>query len=508
MELVITPGGLTLAQLRLFEDAPGMAVLSDQGRESIRRSHALLHDLIRQGRLVYGVNTGFGPLSGQRIGPDELAELQRRVVLSNAAGVGQPLGRRLVRRAMLLKVATLAAGASGASEALADAILFMLNAGIVPVIPEKGSVGASGDLAPLAHLGAALIGEGDVFHRGQRKLAAQALQEEGAAPLRLGPKEGLAIVNGTQVSTALAIEGLFRLEELLTTALFTGALSLEAGSGTATAFDARIQTMRAQHGQETIAAILRELLKDSPLQEARPVQRVQDPYCLRCQPQVMGAVLDQLRHAADILTREINGVSDNPLLDAASGDVLYGGNFHAQPIGMVADGMALAIAEIGSMAERRIAFLVDPGLSGLPAFLAPRAGLNSGFMVAQVTAAALASENKALAHPVSIDSIPTAANLEDYVSMATYAARRLIPMAENARAVLAIELLAAAQGLDLRRPARTSTILEAVHTRVRARVPALNEDRFLAPDIEAALALIADGLGSEGVDWSFLPSWT
>jgi histidine ammonia-lyase len=377
----------------------------------------------------------------------------------------------------------------------------------VPVVPEKGSAGASGDLAPLAHIGAALIGEGDVFHRGERKPAARALQQEGACPLQLGPKEGLALVNGTQVSTALAIEGLFRLEELLATALVIGALSVEAGSGTAMAFDPRIQALRGQKGQQTVGAVLAGLLKGSPLQQARPVQRIQDPYCLRCQPQVMGAVLDQLRHAADILTREINGVSDNPLFDVESGDILYGGNFHAQPIGLAVDGMALAIAEIGSMSERRTAFLIDPSLSGLPAFLVAKAGLNSGFMVAQVTAAALVTENKALAHPVSIDSIPTAANLEDHVSMAAYAARRLLPMAENARAILGIELLSAAQGLDLRRPARTSETLEAVHAGMRARVPAWEEDRFFSPDIEAAIEMIAGGLCSERVGRSFLPSF-
>ena len=506
MSFVVKPGELTLADLRRFAASPGPVRLSEDGRQAIRRSHALLQGLVEQGRLVYGVNTGFGPLSNQKIEADDLGELQRRVVLSNAAGVGRPLGEHIVKRVMLLKLATVGAGASGVREAFTDALLFMLNAGIVPVLPEKGSVGASGDLAPLAHLGAGMIGEGDVFHRGVRKPAAKAWHEEGREPLQLGPKEGLALVNGTQVSTALAIEALFRLEELFATALVTGALSVEAGSGTSMAFDARLQALRGQSGQLEVGAILTALLEGSPLQADRPVKRVQDPYCLRCQPQVMGAALDQLRHAAGVLAMEINGVSDNPLFDVSTGDVLYGGNFHAQPIGMAADGMALAFAEIGSMSERRTAFLVDPGMSGLPAFLVAQGGLNSGFMVAQVTAAALVSENKALTQPVSVDSIPTAANLEDYVSMATYAARRLLPMAENARAILAIELLAAAQGLHLRRPGRSSAALERVVTVLRERVPPWEEDRFFSPDIEAAVEVIDNGI-VDGVNRSFLPSF-
>lgn len=507
LEILVGAGPLDLPLLRRLREGPLRIRLSDEARQRIRHSHALLEGLIEQDRLVYGVNTGFGPLSGQRIDPGGLAELQRRVVLSNAAGVGRPLPENIVRRIMLLKIATLAAGASGVSEAFADALLAMLDADMVPVVPEKGSVGASGDLAPLAHIGVALIGEGEVFHRGERKPAAHAFQEEGLAPYSLGPKEGLAVVNGTQASTALAIEALFELEEVFATGLVCGALSIEAGSGTGAAFDPRIQALRGQDGQQTVGAVLSGLLRDSPLQADRPVRRVQDPYCLRCQPQVMGAVLDQLRHAAAILMKEINGVSDNPLIDAGTGEVLYGGNFHAQPIGLVADAMALGFAEIGSMSERRTAFLVDTTMSGLPPFLAAEPGLNSGFMVAQVTAAALASENKAIAHPGSIDSIPTAANQEDYVSMATYAARRLLPMAENVRAILAIELLAAAQGLELRRPARSSDRLEDVVGGLRARVPVWGCDRFFSPDIDAALDLIRDGLCLDRIDRDFLPSF-
>jgi histidine ammonia-lyase len=507
VHILVGTGPLDLCLLRRLGEGPVRIGLSEDARQRIRHSHALLEGLIGQGQLVYGVNTGFGPLSGQQIDPAALRELQRRVVLSNAAGVGRPLPENIVRRIMLLKVATLTAGASGVSEAFADALLAMLNADIVPVVPEKGSVGASGDLAPLAHIGVALIGEGDVFHHGVRKPAARALQEEGLAPYRLGPKEGLAVVNGTQASTALAIEALFELEEVFATSLVCGALSIEAGSGTGAAFDPRIQALRGQEGQQTVGVVLSGLLRGSPLQADRPVRRIQDPYCLRCQPQVMGAVLDQICHAASTLRREINGVSDNPLIDPATGEVLYGGNFHAQPIGLVADAMALAFAEIGSMSERRTAFLVDTALSGLPPFLVAEPGLNSGFMVAQVTAAALASENKAIAHPGSIDSIPTAANQEDYVSMATYAARRLLSMAENARAIVAIELLAAAQGMELRRPARSSDDLEVVIAGLRTRVPALRQDRFISPDIDAALHLIREGLCLDRIDRTFLPSF-
>jgi histidine ammonia-lyase len=487
----VLPDHLDLGFLRAFDEAPGAVVLLPEARARIRRSHAHLQALLDSGTPVYGVNTGFGPLSGRRIGPDAMADLQRRLVLSNAAGVGAPLPTRIVRRIMLLKVATLAAGASGTREALADALLGLIAADIVPLIPEKGSVGASGDLAPLAHLGAALIGEGLVMVRGERIPAAEALRMAGLAPFALGPKEGLALVNGTQVSTALAVEGLFALEDCTAAALACGAVSLEAGSGSAAAFDPRIHALRGQEGQAAAAAALIALLDSSPLQAAPPVQRIQDPYCLRCMPQVIGAVLDQLWHARRVLEREVAAVTDNPLFDPETGDVLYGGNFHAQPVGLAADQMALGFAELGSMAERRIAFLVDATQSGLPAFLAPNPGLDSGFMVAQVTAAALASENKALAHPASIDSIPTAANQEDYVSMATHAARRLLAMTENVRAILAIELLAAAQGLELRRPARSSDEIEAIVAALRTRVPPWQTDRFFAPDIAAATEIVS-----------------
>ena len=504
----IRPGGLTLRELRAFECAPVEITLSEDARAVVRASKQVLDHAIAEGRRIYGVTTGSGPLSHQVIGRDLLGEMQRRLVLSNAVGVGAPLSPTVTRRILILKLATLAAGASGVSEALADRLVAMLNADLLPVIPEKGSVGASGDLAPLAHLGACLLGEGEALWRGERMPAGRALAEAGLAPLALEPKEGLAIVNGTQVSTALAVEGLLRTEEHLAAALACGALSVEAGSGTAAAFDARIHALRGQVGQAAVSGVLWALLDGSGLQADRPMARVQDPYCLRCMPQVMGAALDQITHAAAILDRELKAVTDNPLIDTDSGDLLFGGNFHAQPVGLVADNLALALAEIGSMSERRTAFLVDQGRSGLPAFLVAEGGLNSGFMVAQVTAAALASENKALAHPGSVDSIPTAANQEDYVSMATYAARRLGDMAENVSAILAIELLAAGQGLDLRRPARSSPALEDLHAALRAVVPAWDEDRYFAPDVEAARALLTGDIALGTQARAILPSFS
>ncbi|HUT74474.1 MAG TPA: histidine ammonia-lyase [Polyangia bacterium] len=506
-DLEIRPGRLTLGTLRELEGAKTRFVLSEDARAAIRASKRVLDQAIEGGRRIYGVTTGAGPLAGQVIGRDLMGEMQRRLVLSNAVGVGAPLSPGVTRRVMLLKIATLAAGASGVGEALADRLVAMLNADLLPVIPAKGSVGASGDLAPLAHLGVCLLGEGDAYLRGERMPAARALAEVGLAPLVLEPKEGLAIVNGTQVSTALAIEGLFLAESHLAAALACGALSVEAGSGTAAAFDPRIHDLRAQIGQAAVADVLRTWLAGSGIQADRPVARVQDPYSLRCMPQVMGAVLDQIAHVASILGRELRAVTDNPLIDPASGDLLFGGNFHAQPVGMVADNLALALAETGSMSERRTAFLVDQGMSGLPAFLVAEAGLNTGFMVAQVTAAALASENKAMAHPGSIDSIPTAANQEDYVSMATYAARRLGDMAENLGAILAIELLAAAQGLDLRRPLRSSPALEALHGELRETVPAWDEDRYFAPDVDAARAVLASGAAMTPEARAVLPSF-
>lgn len=506
LKFAIGSGQLTLAELRRIHGQRVEFELAPEARARMEASSASLQRMINAGRLVYGVNTGSGPLAGTAIGADMTHELQRRMLLSNAAGVGPSLPTRVVRRIMVLKIATLARGASGVRPALADALIALLNANIHPRVPAQGSCGASGDLAPLAHIGVALMGIGDVEHEGRWRPATEAMQAVGLEPFAPGPKEGLAIVNGTQASTALAIEGLFRAEDCLAATLCAGATSLEAGSGTAAALDERIHALRGQVGQNDVAQALRELLIDSPRQARGETRRVQDPYCLRCMPQVIGAALDQVRSAAEILAREINAVTDNPLVDAECDEVLYGGNFHAQPIGLAADTLALAIADIGSMSERRIAFLVDGHMSGLPDFLVESAGLDSGFMVAQVTAAALASENKGLAHPASIDSLPTAANQEDYVSMATRAARRLDDMTTNLANIVAIELLAACQGLDLADPDRSGGAIRSVHTAIREQVSSLNQDRFMAPDIEAVAQLVADGAFHEYLPKGLLPA--
>ena len=396
---------------------------------------------------------------------------------------------------MALKLASLAQGASGVRVETVRLLEAMLVQGLTPVVPCQGSVGASGDLAPLAHMAATMIGVGEIFVGGKRVPAAEALNAAGLSPLTLGPKEGLALLNGTQFSTANALAGLFEAERLFQTALVTGALSTEAAKGSDTPFDPRIHTLRRHAGQIETAAALRALMAGSAIRAShlKEDERVQDPYCLRCQPQVMGAALDVLRQAAATLATEANGVSDNPLIFPEADEALSGGNFHAEPVAFAADMIALAVCEIGSIAERRIAMLVDPALSGLPAFLTPKPGLNSGFMIPQVTAAALVSENKQKAYPASVDSIPTSANQEDHVSMAAHGARRLLAMVENADAVLGIELLAAAQGCDFHAPLRSSDVLEAVRALTRAKVPNLSDDRHFHPDLEAANALVRSG---------------
>jgi histidine ammonia-lyase len=384
----------------------------------------------------------------------------------------------------------------------------MLAKGLTPVIPAQGSVGASGDLAPLAHLAAAMLGVGRFMVGDREFLAADALAQAGLAPLTLGPKEGLALVNGTQFSTAYALAGLFEAETVFRTALVTGALSTDAARGSDAPFDPRIHQLRRQPGQVRVAAALRGLMAGSGIRRSHLVNddRVQDPYCLRCQPQVMGAVLDLFAHAARVLANEANGVSDNPLVFPDTGEVLSGGNFHAEPVALAADTLAIGLCEVGSLAERRVAMLVDSALSGLPAFLTPRPGLNSGFMIPQVTAAALVSENKSRAFPASVDTIPTSANQEDHVSMAAHAARRLLPMAENAAAVVAIELLAAAQGCDFHAPLTSSPPLERVRELVRTAVPHLEDDRHLHPDIQAAIRLVRTGAVIDAAGPELLPS--
>lgn len=444
-------------------------------------------------RAIYGVNTGFGKLAHIRIEPEQTTELQRRLIMSHSVGTGPLLDDAVVRLVLLLKANALAQGYSGIRWSVIELMLELVDKGVLPAIPSKGSVGASGDLAPLSHMVATLMGEGHMRVNGELLPAAEALASIGRTPIDLGPKEGVALINGTQVSTALALKGLFMAEDLLRSALVTGSLSVDACKGSTTPFDARIHAVRRQEGQQRVAAVYRRLLDGSAIRASHlTCQKVQDPYCLRCQPQVMGACLDQLEFAAKVLVREANSVSDNPLVFADTGEILSGGNFHAEPVAMAADNIALAIAEIGSISERRQAMLVDASVSGLPAFLAPESGLNSGFMMAQVTAAALVSENKALAHPSSVDSIPTSANQEDHVSMATYAARRLTDMAENCRMVIALEWMAAAQGLEFHKPLKTAAPLQAAVVTLRKVVPSFERDRFFAPDMEKAATLISE----------------
>jgi histidine ammonia-lyase len=499
-ELVLKPGSATLSDWRsIYRGA--VPRLDPACLPAVQASADAVARILARGEPVYGINTGFGKLASVRIGDDELETLQRNIVLSHAAGVGAPMPVAIARLMMALKLASLAQGASGVQPATIALLEALLEKGLTPVIPCKGSVGASGDLAPLSHLAAAMIGVGAFFVGGREVAATEALAAAGLAPLVLGAKEGLALLNGTQFSTANALAGLFEAERLFRSALVSGALSTDAARGSDTPFDPRIHALRGHRGQIETAATLRRLMAGSAIRASHRVDdpRVQDPYCLRCQPQVMGAALDVLRQAATTLAIEANGVSDNPLIFADTDEALSGGNFHAEPVAFAADMIALAICEIGSIAERRIAMLVDPALSGLPAFLTPKPGLNSGFMIPQVTAAALVSENKQMAYPASVDSIPTSANQEDHVSMAAHGARRLPGMVENAFGVIAIELLAAAQGCDLGGPLASSPPLEAARSLIRARVPRLDDDRHFHPDIEAALALVRSGALADAV---------
>lgn len=493
--ITLDPGHVTKAQWQsIYEGAP--ARLDPACAPVIAESAAAVARILAKGEPVYGINTGFGKLASVRIEDADLAVLQRNIVLSHAAGTGEPSPVPVVRLMMALKLASLAQGASGVRPETIALLEAMLVQGLTPVVPCQGSVGASGDLAPLSHMTAAMIGVGEIDCGGERLPAAEALAKAGLAPLTLGPKEGLALLNGTQFSTANALAGLFAAERLYRSALVTGALSTEAAKGSDTPFDPRIHALRRHKGQIETAAALRELMAGSAIRASHAVDdpRVQDPYCLRCQPQVMGAALDVLRQAATTLLTEANGVSDNPLIFAENDEALSGGNFHAEPVAFAADMIALAVCEIGSIAERRIAMLVDPALSGLPAFLTPHPGLNSGFMIPQVTAAALVSENKQMAYPASVDSIPTSANQEDHVSMAAHGARRLAAMVRNAEAVLGIELLAAVQGCEFHAPLTSSAALEAARALLRAQVPALAEDRHFHPDMEAANVLVRSGV--------------
>jgi len=492
--LELRAGGLDLATLRRIYEQPTVLRLSEQDRGRIAVSSSLVDKIVAIGDAAYGINTGFGLLAQTRIAPDQLEQLQRNLLLSHAAGVGDALPDAVVRLILALKINALARGYSGITMGLIEALLALLEHEVYPVIPAQGSVGASGDLAPLAHLSTVLIGIGQVRVRGALLPAVEGLRLAGLHPFKLRAKEGLALINGTQVSTALALAGLFGAEDVFAAAVVGGAMSVDALKGSDSPFDARIHEARGQPGQIAVAREYRELIAGSAIRASHlDCTRVQDPYSFRCQPQVMGACLDLIRNVSVTLGLEANAVTDNPLLFVDQGDVLSGGNFHAEPVAFAADTLALALAEIGSLAERRVAVLVDPKMSGLPAFLVENSGVNSGFMIAQVTAAALVSENKTIATPCSVDSIPTSANQEDHVSMATHAARRLGRMVDNAAAVIGIELLAAAQGIDFHRPAKSSASLEQVHAAIRGDVPFYAVDRYFAPDIAAASAWVKSG---------------
>jgi histidine ammonia-lyase len=506
--IVIKPGQVALSEwAAIYRGAP--VSLDESSYADIARGAEAVTRIVARGEPVYGINTGFGKLASVRIEAADLARLQRNIVLSHCAGVGEPTPVPVTRLMLALKIANIAQGASGVRPETVRRLCELLERNLLPVVPAQGSVGASGDLAPLAHLAGALIGIGEIrLPDGTRVAAAEALRRAGLEPLTLAPKEGLALLNGTQFSTANALAALFDIETVFQSALVTGALATEAAKGSDTPFDARIHALRGHRGQIETAAALRALMAGSAIRDSHRIAdpRVQDPYCLRCQPQVMGAALDLLRHAAGTLACEANGVSDNPLIFADTDEALSGGNFHAEPVAFAADVMALALCEIGSLAERRIAMLVDPALSGLPAFLTPNPGLNSGLMMPQVTAAALIAENKQCAHPASVDSIPTSANQEDHVSMAAHGARRLHPMIRNAAAVIGIELITAAQGCDFHRGLRSSVALEAVREATRTRIPTLADDRYLHADLEAASALVRERAVLAAVTGVVLPS--
>jgi histidine ammonia-lyase len=494
MKLHIDGGPASLALLRGVWEAPCDVELAEVARVRVVAAQSAVDAVIASGDQVYGINTGFGQLAQVRISDDELTHLQENLIRSHAVGVGELLPDAVVRLIMVLKVLALAQGYSGVRPRLIEAICELINNDIYPCIPSKGSVGASGDLAPLAHMSCVILGIGDARVGGETIPAGKALADAGLQPLVLAPKEGLALLNGTQVSTAIALAAAFRAEHVLAAAVTAGAMSADAIKGSDTPFDERIHDARGHAGQIAVAGLLRQLMAGSDIRASHfDCERVQDPYSIRCQPQVVGACLDVLTHVCSVLQTEANAVTDNPLVFAESASILSGGNFHAEPVALAADYLALAIAEIGALSERRIALLIDSHMSGLPAFLVKDSGLNSGFMMAQVLAAALASENKALAHPASVDSIPTSANQEDHVSMATFAAMRLSPMLDNVAHIVAVELLAAAQGIEFHHPQQSSATLESEIERIRKISPRYESDRSLSPDIIEIAALINGG---------------
>ncbi|KAA3633905.1 MAG: histidine ammonia-lyase [Proteobacteria bacterium] len=505
--ITLIPGntGLDLLE-RVYRHEVGVRLDADC-RAGVERSAERVARAAGGDNAVYGINTGFGKLASTRIAPDKTVALQRNLILSHCCGVGDPLPRPVVRLVMALKLLSLGRGASGVRWRIVEQLEHLLARDILPIIPGQGSVGASGDLAPLAHLTAAMIGEGEVDYRGARMPAAQALADAGIEPVVLGPKEGLGMINGTQVSTALALAGLFDAWRFALTSLVSGAMAVDALMASTAPFHPGIHTLRGQPGQIEAARALRSLTEASAIRESHIDQdvRVQDPYCLRCQPQVAGACIDQIRQAAVTLQIEANAVTDNPLV-MEDGEIVSGGNFHAEPVAFAADQCAIAIAEIGAISERRIATMVDPALNyGLPAFLSPEPGMNSGFMIAEVTAAALMAENKQRAMPCSVDSTPTSANQEDHVSMACHGARRLLAMNDNLSHIVAIELLAAAQGIEFRRPLTTSAPLQSVIACIRRKIPTLGADRYMASDLAAGELLVRSGAITDAAGIDRLP---
>jgi histidine ammonia-lyase len=481
---ILKPGQLTLEDIKKLDLIAHQITLSSDTKAKMKAACQVVSHYVDQDILAYGVNTGFGKLASTVIAKDKLKELQKNLVLSHAAGTANLFSPNIVKLILLLKINSLAQGYSGVRHEIVDYLIQFYNADILPCIPSKGSVGASGDLAPLAHLACALIGVGEVIFNGKRIAAHLALQSLGLTPLELGPKEGLALVNGTQVSCALALDALIKTNTVFDSAIFSGALSFKAADGDLVAFDERIHLIRKLKGQIDVAAVMRLLMGVKENHAAMLQPKVQDPYSLRCQPQVMGACLEQCRHVAALLNNEINAITDNPLVFPEDNQILSGGNFHGQIISFMADTLAPVISTMGNIAERRISLLLDSGLSGLPAFLVKDSGLNSGFMLAHVTAAALASENKVLAHPASVDTIPTSANQEDHVSMATFAGRRLKDMLDNTATIIAIELLAACQGIDLLPQCHLQGALLSIHGKVRHQIAYYDHDRYLASDIE------------------------
>ena len=489
----LNPEAIDLATLRqLWQGAE--ATLDDASMRRVANSAAAVERIVAGGETVYGVNTGFGLLANTRIPNERLAELQTKLILSHSAGLGDPFPRHVTRLMIVLKLLGLGRGYSGVRQVVIDALQRLLDADAMPVIPSQGSVGASGDLAPLAHLISALMGYGRIDVAGELIPACDALNRIGLDELQLGPKEGLALINGTQASAALALDALFRGERVFAAAIAAGALSVDALKGSAKPFDPRISELRGQPGQIRVAAAIHGLLQGSEILVSHvKCDRVQDPYSFRCQPQVMGAALDLLENAARTLTIEAAAVTDNPIVFADEDTAISGGNFHAQPVAFAGDTIAMALCEVGSISERRVSVLVDPKMSGLPAFLAQDSGVNSGLMIPQVTAAALVSENKTLAYPASVDSIPTSAGQEDHVSMGPIAARKAQQIARNAAGVIAVELMAGAEGIDYHGPLKTSPKLQAIHDSVRALSPHFTADRYWADEMSALQSAVLEG---------------